>query len=257
MSSIPAGARVPLRNAQGEWIGERDAADLGALSSVRATIDADAVRALHETFPVIVPAPGPGLMIWPVSVRIEGVCGTVGAFSETGDGMLLWFGDPQGPTNKFGLALPTVLTSQQSNDVALTPTNSSTPISSNQAENAPLVLGSLDPIVDAAPLVAVTPAGGGTGYVVGDTGDILNSNGSNPYTVLSVDEGGSPLTISLDPIAEGSSFVATNIQSTETGGEQPGVGTGLQIQVDEVEACDARLELEVLYRLAAVHPGIS
>lgn len=254
--TIPAGARVPLRNAQGEWIGERDAADLGALTSAKLTIDADAVRALHETFPVIVPAPGPGLMIWPVSALLEGVRGTVGAFIEGGDGVMLWFGDPQGPTNKFGLALPTVLLSQQSNDVALTPTNSSTPISSNQAENAPLVLGSLDPIFDAAPLVAVTPLGG-AGYVVGDTGDILNVNGSNPYTVLSVDGGGAPLTISIDPIEEGSVFVAADIQNTETGGEQPGVGTGLQIQVDEVAVCDARLELEVLYRLAAVHPGIS
>lgn len=71
---------------------------------------------------------------------------------------------------------------------------------------------------------------GGTGYVVNDTGTITGGGGTGgTYKVLAVSAGG--VVTSVQITAGGATYIGTIAAATATGGAQPGVGTGLKLNI--------------------------
>jgi hypothetical protein len=107
-------------------------------------------------------------------------------------------------------------------------------IITNQSGGTGNVVSSNVPILGGPPaggIGAFTSVALGTGYAINDTGTINGGSTPAPYTVTSVGAGGSVtgLTVGL-----GAGYsVASNVATTR-GGAQPGVGTGLQINITEV-----------------------
>lgn len=93
--------------------------------------------------------------------------------------------------------------------------------------------GVIDSVVAGVAGAIVTHAlsAGGTGYAPGDTGTVLFGDSSATYVVDTVNGGGAVLTYHLIG-ASNSGFAG--VYSTETGGGQPGVGTGFTINVSAV-----------------------
>ncbi len=70
----------------------------------------------------------------------------------------------------------------------------------------------------------------GTGYAIGDTGVVLGTAGSlATYRVLSIGSSGSVITYAI--ISPGSGYMVATGGTTQTGGAQPGVGTGFVIDI--------------------------
>lgn len=74
---------------------------------------------------------------------------------------------------------------------------------------------------------------GSSGYAAGDTGTVNGNVGTNPtwYTISTVANAGGALAIALTN--DGTLFTTTNYSAVD-GGAQPGVGTGMVIQVTSV-----------------------
>ena len=99
--------------------------------------------------------------------------------------------------------------------------------------NAPLPARIYEAIFSLAYLgaIATTSLGdGGSGYAVNDTGVILDSGGIRAtYTVNTVDANGAVLTFTV--ASAGTGYIPGYGYSTQTGGGQPGVGTGFTLNV--------------------------
>ena len=80
-------------------------------------------------------------------------------------------------------------------------------------------------------ILAFTSAALGTGYAIGDTGTINGGTTPANYVVTSVGVGGTVTGLTVD-LGAGYS-VAANVPTT-TGGSQPGIGTGLKINITSV-----------------------
>jgi hypothetical protein len=94
---------------------------------------------------------------------------------------------------------------------------------------------------------SITAAHAGTGYVIGDTGTVGGSYGTGAtYVVDTVGGGGAVATYHLT--ANGKQY-KTGItgNATATGGSQPGVGTGFQIDVNSVTPGNGSGEIMILY----------
>lgn len=92
---------------------------------------------------------------------------------------------------------------------------------------------------------------GGLGYAVGDTGTIDGGAISAAYTVNSVDGSGAVLTYTIDPTGFGYSVTDPGVATTTSGGTQPGVGAGFQIDITGVNAGWSIVEVTT----AAAGPG--
>ena len=90
---------------------------------------------------------------------------------------------------------------------------------------------------------------GGLGYAVNDTGTVINSSGTPAtYTVNSVGGAGNVLTYTIGGGAgQGTGFLVGNGYSTQSGGAQPGTGTGFTVNVTTVSTPGQnRTELEII-----------
>ena len=115
-----------------------------------------------------------------------------------------------------------------------------------------------------------TKAAGGSGYAIGDTGDILiNRNTADPtnygnypalqhstfatYVVDTVDGGGAVLTyhiVNHDPVY----FVTTSAVPTLKGGAQAGVGTGFRLNITAIDgSADGDLYIAMRYATVAIN----
>jgi len=99
-----------------------------------------------------------------------------------------------------------------------------------------------DPVTDGGKLQVVVPmdvhgmvsstTGGGLGYAPGNTGWVLGGSVDAQYQVLTVGTGGKVLTYGL--VYPGTSY-STGVAETERGGETPGAGAGLTIDVSALK----------------------
>lgn len=147
--------------------------------------------------------------------------------------------------SRFGVAGPLLTTVSEASSIART-------IVANQ----PLVVG--QPGTDpprAGPIVTATLAAGGTGYVVNDTGtvDQQNYTGGAAYRVSAV----APVTGAVTAFvitAPGDGYdTLDNPVTTTAGGGQPGVGTGLTVNVAAIPPADGDLYVTALYRVITLH----
>lgn len=111
-------------------------------------------------------------------------------------------------------------------------------VCTSKALDLTFVWGNLDPTppgpIPLGPLVTSTLTSGGTGYVVGDTGEVadLASSGNTRYQVTSVDGGGSVTGYTItDP---GAAMDATPFDQPKATTHLSGSGTGLEITVTEI-----------------------
>lgn len=93
--------------------------------------------------------------------------------------------------------------------------------------------GTLGGGVTTASLVA---SHGGAGYAVGDTGFINGGNGQAAYLVLTVSAGA---VVTFSVTAQGAGYSVAAIATTYTGGSQPGVGGGFEVDITAVSSGSA------------------
>jgi hypothetical protein len=83
-------------------------------------------------------------------------------------------------------------------------------------------------------ITASTLGVGGTGYAVGDTGIIAGGGNNAYYRVLTVSAG----VVLTYTISGGSGYAVATLVATQIGGNQPGVGSGLTINIGTVATGD-------------------
>lgn len=99
-------------------------------------------------------------------------------------------------------------------------------------------------------ITATTLGAGGAGYAPNDTGTITTDSADATYKVLTVGGGGAVLTFQIT--GAGTSYAPGNGKATATGGAQPGVGTGLTINVTTVAVGDGTLKVVTYYQIIPV-----
>jgi len=102
---------------------------------------------------------------------------------------------------------------------------------------------------------SVTAGNAGTGYVIGDTGQVTGYGFVTDilarYVVDTVDGGGAVLTYHLTSNGAGYKTGTTG-NATSTSGAQPGIGTGFQIDVNSVTPGDGSGQLVLTYKIVTL-----
>jgi len=100
------------------------------------------------------------------------------------------------------------------------------------------------------PIATTSLGAGGLGYAVNDTGVLTDGDGTAAYKVLTVGAGGAVLTYQITNT--GHLYPVENGAATATGGAQPGVGTGLTINILTIVQGDGTLTVTTYYQVVAV-----
>lgn len=228
----------------------------GAVLVAQLQIDAGSIAELNGSPVELVPAPGAGLAVRLVAVTAEYVAGDDGwLLSDTWG---LYYADADGPPLTIGseefLISPglTVV-----GDLQVATVNVLGAVVVADADNAPVVVSTEDDDpTPTGPIVAVEVDDGGALYAPGDTGAILNaapSDNTATYEVDTVDGGGAVLTFHVvDVGASYTTGAGDNPKDTVTGGAQPGIGTGLTVNVTEIPPADGTLLITALYHVVQV-----
>jgi hypothetical protein len=93
-------------------------------------------------------------------------------------------------------------------------------------------------------------AAGGAGYVANDTGTFTDGNGDATYRVLTVGAGGAVLTYSITN--PGTGYPIEINSPTATGGAQPGVGVGFEINILTLNLGNGTLKVVTYYQIIPV-----
>lgn len=104
------------------------------------------------------------------------------------------------------------------------------------------------------PIVTSSLANGGAGYVIGDTGtlDVQDVGAPAAYVVDTVGGGGTVLTYHLTAVGAAYS-TAENPVTTVAGGSQPGIGTGLTLNITAISPADGDLYVTAFYETITTH----
>lgn len=204
----------------------------------------------------IVAAPVSGIAWLVVAVNAQFEPGVV-SYQSADDGPGLYFsGADPGAATQAGSNFPGSLIDNPTADRIATTTGTSfshlDPAVAGRAIDVGTPQG--DPTIN-APVVTTTLDDGGLGYVVNDTGTIDGNGYGAPaeYKVLSVAAiTGAVLTYSITAAGDGYNAVG-NPHTTTAAGGQPGIGTGLQLNVTAVTPPDGDLYVGVLYYPVPVH----
>lgn len=100
------------------------------------------------------------------------------------------------------------------------------------------------------PINAIAVNTPGTGYAVNDTGTINGGTGDATYQVISIGAGGAVTGISV--LSSGTRYATATAVTTTDGGSQPGVGTGLKVNINSVFTGDGSLKIITYYTLILV-----
>lgn len=220
---------------------------------------------LFSAPPEIIAAPGAGKKISVIHCEVEWVPG-VAPYLLPRLGCFYDDGIPTSSDNQTGAMLPSIDTSSlpylaQSVWAISVPTRT---ITRTTFENHAIILtGDMDDGFGADPIhdgqivtVSPTPAVGGSGYEVGDTGVVVGAGSSSnwaTYVVDSVDGDGVVLTFHLTSLGTGGYDTVEPAPTLRTG-SQPGSGDeAFAITVTEVHAPDSDLYVNVLYRVLTLH----
>lgn len=112
------------------------------------------------------------------------------------------------------------------------------------------VTSAVDP-TPTGPIVTTALNDGGTAYAPGDTGTVDGGGVLADYIVDTVDGiTGAVLTYNLTSF--GDLYQATNAVTTTAGGSQPGIGTGLLLDIVDIAPADGDLYVTVQYVLVPV-----
>jgi len=102
----------------------------------------------------------------------------------------------------------------------------------------------------AGAIATATIAAAGTGYAVGDTGSITPSFKGATYIITSVGALGAVTGFTIT--SGGDQYDIANGVATATGGAQPGVGTGLTVNITAITAGDGTLKVVTYYQIVPV-----
>lgn len=227
----------------------------------------------------VLPAPGVGFAYQILSVNVVTLPG-VGLFDNAGPALI--FGTdpstmPSSASDVLGClasqymravaGLNSAFTGQSLNACSVGPAQSTIggtfPFASTNGvplsaiENQPICLAAQGAdAIAAAPMLTATPTSGGTGYAVGDTGvvDADQFTGNATYTVLT-ETGGAVDTVSIDTGGDGY-VVGHSLIGTNPDGSQPGIGTGLTLEVVTIDsaAIDTGVFISVVARIFTTAP---
>jgi hypothetical protein len=195
----------------------------------------------------VVPPPGAGKVIWPISSMLIYDFGTFDflgtpTFNLTphGAGLSLWGSGISGLTGQGASSYAFGTTA-----IATLGTNLVAP-SINQGLDLVLTSGSFA----LGGISAASVTAGGTGYAIGDTGTITTGNGDATYRVLTVSGLGAVLTFAIT--FPGSGYATGAGQATATGGAQPGVGVNFTVDVTAINNGDGTIKVTTLYQVIDV-----
>lgn len=194
------------------------------IAHVRVSVAADAMTTLFSAPVTLIPAQGPDTIIVLLGAASQGQAASVNNPFAQNATMGFAAGDVQ---NQL-IALASTPGAQ-----GLGTFNTSSSWDTNPAANMPLLLTATSDIGPIGPIasITVTAGSGGALYAIGDTGTINPDGSSNDatYAVTSVD--GSGAVTGLDLTAPGTQYFNGGGNSTGDGGAQPGVGTGLTVDI--------------------------
>lgn len=97
---------------------------------------------------------------------------------------------------------------------------------------------------------SLTSGAGGALYAANDTGTISTGNGDATYIVNTVDGGGAVLTYTIT--APGTGYSVGTANATSTGGGQPGVGTGFEIDINSITQGDGSILYAIYFSVVPI-----
>ena len=231
--------------------------NFAGVQSVTVTLAAQFVNTLFTVPQTIIPAPGSGFMIRPISVTLEGLGGATipnlpgggptTAIIKYGTGLSIF-------DTSLALPLGTLLGAFSCSDGMLASFSTTT---GGQAlslvDNQPINISAAANLAANGGAIQVVPTFGhaGLGYASGDTGVITTGSGTAEYIVTQVD--GSGAVTQIFTTFDGFGYTISNGNATATGGAQPGVGTALQVNITNIgffpPAATQKLRVTIFYRV--------
>ena len=195
----------------------------------------------------VVPPPGDGKLVWPISCFLVYNFGTVDF--RTKPVLTLVYHADMTPVFLADLAF---LVGSGSSQWAAVPaqTNLAFPSPTSSAVNEGLDLNLVSGAFALGGVGTASVTAGGTGYAIGDTGTISTGGANATYRVLTVSGLGAVLTFAIT--APGSGYTAGAGQATATGGAQPGVGINFTVDVLTLVNGDGSLKVTTLYQVIDV-----
>lgn len=199
----------------------------GPFSVANVTLSTAQLLALNATPVQLVAAPGAGKVICGLGCFVFYIAGThpLGATSF----QLNW-----GATEGYTTTGPSFYSavSGMVGDVHMGPGSTVSPAQDlAQYENQAVLIQAADNGLTNGGVAtsAITAGNAGVGYAIGDTGFMDGGNSDCTYIVNTVGGGGNVLTYTIT--APGTNYAVSTANTTETGGAQPGVGTGLELDI--------------------------
>lgn len=195
----------------------------------------------------IVGAPGAGKIIVPIALALSYAFGTHPYQSTNADQMFVNYGtDTNIVMDQPAMAgMLTALSSQFSVAGPAFPNSvAQTGVSVNKA----MLIHALP--YNFGPLLTASVAAGGSGYAVNDTGFIQDGATNPEYKVTAIGAGGTVTAFTL--LSGGSTCTVQGPTATNTGGAQPGVGTGLTVNELTIQLGDGTLKTTLYYQILAV-----
>ena len=218
-----------------------------ALLSTTTVLTPAQILAMLATGQQVVPAPGAGKIIVPMSMVFVLQFG-IHAYSTGGQPDKL---SPSYGQNGDAPVLANIdgLVTSATNLVAFAPGELFQPAGPIADDvNQPItVFGSN---YNFGPIVTATLGAGGLGYAANDTGTITNGANDATYKVLTVGAGGAVLTFQIT--GAGTACTVANGNATVDGGAQPGVGVGFTVNITAVQTGDGTLKVVTYYQIIPV-----
>jgi len=211
------------------------------------TIGAAQLIAFSGGLIAVVPAPGVGKIIQPISVAILYNFGTVD-FSPT-PRLNIQIGATGAPVLSVG---PTQLTGfgVSAAWLPLINYNGSGITASSGVSNIPLNLALTAGHFAAGIISAAGITAAGTGYALNDTGTITSGGGDATYIITGV--GALGVVTSFAVTGAGTGYSTGAGQATATGGAQPGIGTGFTVNITAVQNGDGTIKVVTYYQIVPV-----
>lgn len=195
----------------------------------------------------VVPAPGAGKLIWPVTCIVIYNFNTVD-FSNTPSLTLEWHGTGLALfASPFSCGLGVGVSG-----FGMSPCGVVGVVGENVSDciNQPLDLVNLGGVFALGGVGNVAIGAPGTGYALNDTGTITTGNGDAHYKITGV--GALGVVTHFIITAIGSGYVAGNGQATATGAPQAGIGMNFTVNINSILDGDGSLKVTTLYQVIDV-----